>query len=121
MAWIYLLIAALFEIAWTFSLKYLEMKKVASINWAHFFNNSEGIFTLLPLIGYILFGLANVYCFSIALKSIPTATALATWMGISLIGIKLIEISVFKHPVNYLHFVFIVFILVGIIGLKAAK
>ncbi|NDE10157.1 MAG: hypothetical protein EBZ95_06300 [Chitinophagia bacterium] len=121
MAWIYLIIAALFEIAWTFSLKYLEMKKVATINWTHFFYNSEGIFTLLPLIGYILFGLANVYCFSIALKSIPTATALAAWMGISLVGIKLIEISILKQPVNYLQFVFIVFILVGIIGLKAAK
>ena len=121
MAWIYLITAALFEISWTFCLKYLEMKKIASINWAHFFNNSEGIFTLLPLIGYILFGLANVYCFSVALKSIPTATALASWMGISLIGIKLIEISILKQPVNYLQFVFIVFILVGIIGLKAAK
>jgi multidrug transporter EmrE-like cation transporter len=42
-------------------------------------------------------------------------------MGISLIGIKLIEISILKQPVNYLQFVFIVFILVGIIGLKAAK
>ncbi len=121
MAWIYLIIAAVFEIAWTFSLKYLEMKKVTSIKWSHFFSNTEGIYTLLPLLGYIFFGLGNVYCFSIALKSIPTATALAIWMGISLIGIKLIEISILKQPHNYIQYIFITFIIVGIIGLKAVK
>jgi len=121
MAWVYLFVAALFEISWTFSLKYLEMKKVTSIKWLHFFESTAGIYTLIPLFGYVVFGLANIYCFSVALKSIPTATALAVWMGISLVGIKIIDISIFKQPYNYTQFFFITFILVGIIGLKAGK
>jgi quaternary ammonium compound-resistance protein SugE len=121
MAWIYLIVAALFEIAWTFSIKYLEMKKVTSIKWLHFFNNTEGIYTLIPLLGYIVFGLANIYCFSVALKTIPTATALAVWMGISLVGIKIVDISILKQPYNYTQFIFISLILIGIIGLKAGK
>ncbi len=49
-----------------------------------------------PLAGYLLFGLANVYFFSLAIKQIPTATAFAVWTGVSLVLIKLAD-SVFFH------------------------
>jgi multidrug transporter EmrE-like cation transporter len=38
-----------------------------------------------------------------------------------LVGIKIIDISIFKQPYNYTQFIFISFILVGIIGLKTGK
>ena len=46
---------------------------------------------LVPFVGYILFGLANIYLFSLAIKQIPTATAFAVWTAITLIFIKIAE------------------------------
>jgi multidrug transporter EmrE-like cation transporter len=42
-------------------------------------------------------------------------------MGISLVGIKIIDISILKQPYNYNQFIFISLILIGIIGLKTGK
>lgn len=121
MAWIYLFVASLFEIAWTYSLKFMDMKKIGAIRWLQFFNSTDGIVTLAPLLGYIVFGLANIYCFSVSLKTIPTATAIAVWMGVVLVGTKLIDMLYFKQAFSYSQFIFISFILVGIVGLKAGK
>ncbi len=118
MAWIYLFIAAVFEIAWTFSLKLLDFKKIGTIRWPAFFSDRQHILVLLPLIGYVLFGLANVFFFSLAMKQIPAATALAVWMGVALIGVKLVDISIFKEPWSPVQLFYLALILVGIIGLK---
>src|ERR1044072_9537023 len=84
MAWIYLFIASVFEIAWTFSLKFLDFKKIGAIRWTTFFSNRQHLLVLAPLLGYILFGLANVFFFSLSVKQIPTSTALAVWMGVAI-------------------------------------
>lgn len=121
MPWIYLFVASIFEIAWTFSLKYMDMKKILAISWLHFFDDRTRIVILLPLLGYIVFGLINIYCFSVAIKSIPTATALAVWMGMALIGVKIVDISVFKQPYHLSQFFYLLLILVGIVGLKSGS
>jgi len=38
MQWIYLLIAAVFEAAWAFSLKYLDFQKIKTIQWDTIFS-----------------------------------------------------------------------------------
>ena len=119
MPWIYLFIASIFEIAWTFSLKYMDMKKIMAINFVRFFDDTKSILTLAPLLGYIVFGLVNIYCFSVAIKSIPTATALAVWMGMALIGVKIVDITVFKQPYHLSQFFYFFLILAGIVGLKS--
>lgn len=121
MPWIYLFIAAVFEIAWTFSLKYMDMKKIIAINYLHFFDDSKSTLILLPFIGYIVFGLTNIYCFSVAIKTIPTATALAVWMGMALIGVKIVDITIFKQPYHLSQFFYLLLILVGIAGLKSGS
>lgn len=118
MAWLYLFIAALLEIAWTFSLKFIDFKKLATIQWGAFFRDSQPIMVLLPLLGYIFFGLGNTYFFSLSMKQLPTSIALSVWMGIALIGIILVEIGVFKQPWHVSQLFFITLIIIGIIGLK---
>jgi quaternary ammonium compound-resistance protein SugE len=59
MAWIYLFFASLFKIAWTFSLKLMDVKKLTAIKWLHFFYDPSGFIVLLPWIGYLVFGLAD--------------------------------------------------------------
>lgn len=120
MAWLYLFIAAVFETAWIFSLKYIEWKKLVAIKWLSFFNSADNMTTVIPLIGYIVFGILNIIFFSLAMKQIAPATAFAVWMGASLIGIKLVEISVLKEPYDFQQLIYFTLILIGIVGLKRA-
>jgi len=118
MAWLYLLIASVFEIAWTFSLKFMNVKKIRAIQWRSFFNQRENWAILAPFAGYILFGLGNIVFFSMAMKQIPASTALAVWMGVALVGVKLVDISVFREPYDLYQFIYMAFIVVGIVGLR---
>lgn len=118
MAWIYLLVASLFEIAWTFSLKFMDVKKMKAIHWTGFFSKKENWVILAPFAGYILFGLANIVFFSMAMKQIPASTALAVWMGVTLIGVKLVDVTVFKESYNGYQLLYMGLILIGIVGLK---
>jgi len=119
MAWLYLFIASLFEIGWTFSIKFLDFKKVLAIKWLHFFNAPRTNFLLIiPLLGYIIFGIANIIFFSMAIKQIPASTAMAVWLGTALIGVKLVDMFVFKQPYNIHQFFYFALIIIGIAGLK---
>jgi quaternary ammonium compound-resistance protein SugE len=118
MAWIYLLIASLFEIAWTFSLKFMSVKKLRAIQWRSFFNQTSGWLVVAPFAGYILFGVGNIVFFSMAMKDIPASTALAVWMGTALIGVKLVELFFFKGSFDPFQFFYMGLILIGIVGLK---
>jgi quaternary ammonium compound-resistance protein SugE len=118
MAWIYLFVASLFEIAWTFSLKFMDVKKLRAIQWRAFFNQGTNWAILAPFAGYIVFGVGNIMFFSMAMKEIPASTALAVWMGVTLVGVKLMEMSFFRQPYDLSQFFYMALILVGIVGLK---
>jgi quaternary ammonium compound-resistance protein SugE len=117
-AWAFLLIAAGFEAAWTYSLKKVSLN---SIKYAI----SENPFFSVPVgkeIGYLLLylglGGANIFFLSLSLKSIPLTLAIASWTAISLVFIKLFDVFVLKTPTNSLEIFFLTLIIVGIIGLK---
>lgn len=118
MAWICLVIAAVFEVAWTYSLKYLDMSRLKKIQIQQLFSDKQQFYTLLPFTGYIVFGLANIYFFSKAMKQIPAATAMATWMALVLVGIKIVDASLFHEPLRLSQSIFILLIIIGIAGLK---
>jgi len=119
MAWIYLFIASLCEIVWTFCIKFLSFKEIGTIKWLRFFEEpAKNLLILAPLGGYLAFGGANIVFFSMAIKQIPASTAMAVWLGVALIGVKLVDIFVFKQPYNIQQFVFFGLILIGVIGLK---
>lgn len=118
MAWIYLLAAAVFEIAWTFSLRFLSVRKLKALHWRGFFSQWENWAVLAPFAGYVIFGLSNIYFFSQAMKDIPASTALAVWMGTALIGVKFVEIVFLKEAYDWQQFIYMGLILIGIVGLK---
>jgi quaternary ammonium compound-resistance protein SugE len=103
-----------------FSLKFLSFAKIKQIKWSAFFSNIEGIVTLLPLLAYIIFGLINVWLLALAMKDIATSIAFAVWMGLSLIGVRMIEVLILKESFSAREALFITLIVVGIIGLKKA-
>jgi quaternary ammonium compound-resistance protein SugE len=117
-SWAYLLIAAMFEACWTITLKAMQFADLKTLRWETFYKLNGGLPILLPFIGYIAFGLANVYFFTLAIKQIPTATAFAVWTAFALILLKLIDVFFFKNHLSIQEIFFLVLITVGIVGLK---
>jgi multidrug transporter EmrE-like cation transporter len=119
MQWLYLFIASLFEIGWIFSLKKLSFTEIKKISFLAITQHpTDNLIILLPLLGYIGFGLANIYFFSLAMKQIPASTAFAIWMGVTLAGVKLIEVFYFKDANKPMDYLYLGLILIAIIGLK---
>lgn len=101
MAWIYLLLAGLTEIAWAVGLKHTE-------GWTR---TGPSLVTVLLMI-------ASFGFLSQALKSLPIGTAYAVWTGIGAVGTALIGILWFGEPRTALRLACIGLILAGIAGLK---
>lgn len=102
MAWIYLIIAGVFEIGWPLGLKLSQTteQKFVWILFAALSMTVSGAFLWL------------------AQKSIPMGTAYAVWTGIGAVGAFLVGIMLFKDPATFLRFLSVTFIVIGIVGLK---
>lgn len=118
MHWLYIFIAALFEVAWTFSLKYMRISALKSLRWDNFYLINQGMAILWPFVGYVLFGLGNVYFFAVAIKKIPMATAFAVWTAASMVVLKGCEILFYHDKLVASEVFFLLLIMVGIVGLK---
>ncbi len=118
MAWIYLILAATCETAWTFCLKFMKFSDLKTLGITTFYKWQGGLAVLLPFVGYVLFGLANIYFFSTAIKQIPTAMAFAVWTAITLIFLKVAEVLIFHQRISWPEVFFMLLIMVGILGLK---
>jgi len=118
LAWLYLVLAATCETAWTFCLKFMKFKDLKTLSFINFYKWQGGLPVLLPFIGYILFGLANIYMFSLAIKHLPTAVAFAVWTATTLIFIKIAELAFFNQRISFVEIFFMLLIMAGILGLK---
>ena len=101
MAWTYLVIAGLMEIAWATGLKY-----------------SEGFTKPLASIVTAILMIASFYFLSLALKTLPIGTAYAIWTGIGAVGTAIIGIMLFGESREALRIICMLLIVAGIIGLK---
>ena len=101
MAWIYLVIAGLFEIAWAIGLKY-----------------TEGFTRLWPSAGTVAAMIVSFLFLAESLKSIPVGTGYAVWTGIGAAGTALIGIFALGESRSVLKLVSIGLVLVGVIGLN---
>lgn len=101
MAWIYLIIAGLFEIGWAIGLKY-----------------TEGWTRPLPSVLTVLGMIASFYFLSIALKVLPIGTAYAVWTGIGTVGAAVLGMIVFSESREAIRIICILLIVAGIAGLK---
>lgn len=118
MAWIYVMIAAAFEAAWTFSLKFMKFSDLKQLKFGSLLSLHQGLPVILPFIGYIVFGIGNIYFFSLAIKQLPVATAYAVWTAITLVLIKFSEMTFFGQRLSWAETFFMLMIMTGILGLK---
>jgi quaternary ammonium compound-resistance protein SugE len=89
-----------------------------TLRFTNFYKVAEGLPIIVPFAGYILFGIGNIYFFSLAIKELSTATAYAVWTAVTLVLIKFAEVTIFKQRITFLEIFFMLLIMTGILGLK---
>ena len=102
MAWLYLFLAGLFEVAWAIGLKY-----------------TEGFSRLIPSLLTVAAMALSLALLGLALKTLPVGTAYAVDIGA--VGTAALGIFLFSEPATALRLACIGLIVVGIVGLKFAS
>lgn len=101
MAWVYLMLAGLFECGWAVGLKY-----------------SDGFSKPIPTILTFAAMVMSVWLLAIAMKTIPVGTAYAVWTGIGAIGVAVLGMILFDESRDLLKLLCLFLIVTGIAGLK---
>lgn len=101
MAWFYLFLAGLVEIAWALGLK-----------------ASEGLtrpwLSCFTILGMIL----SFFLLSLAMKSLPVGTAYAIWTGIGALGTTVFGMIFFGESHDAVRLFCLGLIILGVVGLK---
>jgi len=101
LAWLTLVLAGAFEIAWAYSLKH-----------------ADGFTRFWPSVGTVAsIGLSFAFMV-VALRSIPFGTAYAVWCGIGVAGTATVGIIAFGEPTTSLRLLCLALIATGVVGLK---
>lgn len=103
MAWIFLIIAGLFEVV-----------------WAYFMKQSEGFTRLVPSVITIVTMLISFGLLSISMKTLPLGTAYAMWTGIGALGAFLVGIVIMGEPANAMRIGAAALIVAGLALMKIA-
>lgn len=101
MAWVWLVLAGLLEIAWAVGLKH-----------------TAGFTRLVPSAITVVAMAASVYFLALAVRAIPIGTAYAVWTGIGAAGVALLGMALFDEPRTAARLGFIGLIVAGIVGLR---
>ena len=80
MAWVLLIVAGLFEVAWAVGLKY-----------------TDGFSKLVPTSLVIVAMMASVWLLAIALRTIPVGTGYAVWTGVGAVGTAILGMFLFNE------------------------
>ncbi|BFU95746.1 MAG: multidrug efflux system protein [Nitrospira sp.] len=104
MAWVYLVIAGLFEITWAVGMKY-----------------TEGFTRLWPSLWTALAMIVSLWCLAFALRTIPIGTGYAVWTGIGAAGTAVMGMLLFDESRDLMRLFSIGFIIAGIVGLKLSS
>ena len=103
MAWIFLLLAGLFEIVWAFLMK-----------------ASDGFSKPWQTIGTIVFMIVSFGLLSLAMKTLPLGTAYVIWTGIGAVGSFLLGVFFLGEPATVLRMLAAILIVSGLLLLKFA-
>jgi quaternary ammonium compound-resistance protein SugE len=103
MAWVILVVAGLFEVAWAIGLKY-----------------TEGYTRLWPTVGTVAAMIISLALLGVAMKTLPVGTSYAVWVGVGAVGTAILGIVLFGESAHAGRLVSLGLILAGIIGLKLA-
>ncbi|MCZ6805045.1 MAG: quaternary ammonium compound efflux SMR transporter SugE [Proteobacteria bacterium] len=101
MAWIYLVVAGVFECGWAIGLKY-----------------TDGFTNLIPSLVTFSAMTISFWLLSVAMKSIPVGTAYAVWTGVGAVGVVIMGMVLFGESRDIMRIICLLLIVSGIVGLK---
>ena len=101
MAWLYLFVAGLMEVAWAVGLKY-----------------TEGFTRLWPSVWTGAALLASMVLLAAAVRTLPLGTAYAVWTGIGAVGTAALGVLLFGESASPARLACIALIVAGLVGLK---
>ena len=101
MAWVYLLLAGLFEVGWAIGLKYTN-------GFTRFWPTAATVAAMAISLGLL----------GLALRTLPLGTAYAIWTGIGAVGTVVLGIVLFEEPATAARLGCVGLIVAGIVGLK---
>ena len=101
MAWVYLLLAGVFEVGGAVGLKL-----------------TEGFSRLVPSALVVVAMAASIVLLGLALKTLPMGTAYAVWTGIGSAGTAILGIYLFGEPAGAMRIGCIGLIVAGTVGLR---
>lgn len=101
MAWTYVILAGLIEIAWAVAMK-----------------QSEGFTRLWPSVFVVVGGLISIWFLTLAMRELPASTAYAVWTGIGAAGAAIYGLIKLGEPATPARLLCITLVVVGIIGLQ---
>ena len=101
MAWIALVVAGVFEVAWAIGLKY-----------------TEGFTRTWPSVATLAAMFASIVLLAWAMKTLPVGTAYAVWTGIGAVGTVILGIVLFGESAAPMRLACVALIVAGIAGLK---
>ena len=101
MAWIMLVVAGIFEVAWAIGLKYTDgFSRPGPTTW-----------TVAAMI-------ASIVLLGWAMRTLPVGTAYAVWTGIGAVGTVILGIVLFGESASVARLACVGLIVAGIVGLK---
>lgn len=101
MAWVFLLIAGILEVAWAVALP-----------------QTKGFTRLWPSIYVFAVMGVSFFFLSQSLKTLPIGIAYAVWTGIGAAGTAILGMALFGEPLRPLRIFYILMIIGGTVGLK---
>lgn len=101
MAWIYLLLAGVFEVVWASTMK-----------------QSAGFTKLGPSVITGVTMLISLWLLALAMRSLPLGTAYAIWTGVGAVGAFIVGIAVFGEAASLMRIASVGLIIAGLVGLK---
>lgn len=101
MAWIYLLIAGIFEVVWATAMKL------------------SNVFSNLPYAALTLGGMVISFASLImATKHLPLSLAYPIWTGIGAVGSIIVGVILFHDQLPAITWIFVILLIIAIIGIK---
>ncbi len=104
MAWVYLGIAAVFEVIFAMSMKY-----------------SDGFTKLLPSTLVVIGGAGGLFFLTLAMKHLPVSVAYPIWTAVGILGTVTLGALMLGESITALKVASAVLIVVGVAGLKISS
>ena len=104
MAWLYLTISGLLEIAWALGIK-----------------KTEGFTRLWPSVYTLVTMGVGFYLLAKAVRTLPIGTAYAVWVGIGAVGTAIFGILFLGESRSALRLASIALIVLGVVGLRLSE